>query len=348
MWNRDSILTSGALLGFWRSRGQPPETADAASCSVANNTDSRSPPEGGVTKSDALVDQLLADGRYALLLRPQISETLEPQHRRRASDALSQCMSEVPAGEVLVQPWTSNTADSSTEIPTLQVRVERLFLDRYAVTNSQFKKFVDCGGYLQSAFWHANIWPRVAELVDSTGQAGPQWWSKGCFADGCADHPVVGVSWFEAEAFASWVGKRLPSDAEWVKAASWPVGTEDCPPVQRRYPWGDTMDNEKANLWRSGVGRTTAVQDFAEGVSVGGIHQMVGNVWEWTDSNFQLWIDGAQAELEQPLKSLRGASFDTYFDCHADCQAQSADSPLARKHNVGFRCAISACDVVHQ
>ena len=115
--------------------------------------------------------------------------------------------------------------------------------------------------------------------------------------------------------------------------------------MQRRYPWGDSVDNKKVNLWSSGLASTAAVDQYPEGASVGGIHQMIGNVWEWTSSRFEPWIDGEQAELEQSLMSIRGASFDTYFDCHADCQAQSADCPLARKHNIGIRCAISACDV---
>jgi gamma-glutamyl hercynylcysteine S-oxide synthase len=220
------------------------------------------------------------------------------------------------------------------------------FLDRYAVTNREYRAFVESGGYEQMSLWDGMIWPAVLGFVDTTGQSGPRYWVNGTFPTGEADYPVVGVSWYEACAFARWVGKRLPTDAEWVKAASWPVFAEDSQPVQRRFPWGDAMDRKRANIWGSGFERTIPVRALPASVSASGIEQLVGNVWEWTSTTFGMW-DGPNDHLDSPqaLKSLRGGAFDTYFESQANCHFQSGASPLDRKHNIGFRCALGFCDV---
>jgi iron(II)-dependent oxidoreductase len=156
----------------------------------------------------------------------------------------------------------------------------------------------------------------------------------------------VGVCWYEAAAYARWIGKRLPTDAEWVKAASWPVAIAGHPLLQRRYPWGEAVDRTRANLWGSGPGRPVPVDEFPGGVSVGGVQQLIGNVWEWTADPLAVEEDG-DGELASPaheMKSLRGGAYDTYLDCQATCHYQSGDDALTRKHNIGFRCAISLCD----
>jgi iron(II)-dependent oxidoreductase len=221
------------------------------------------------------------------------------------------------------------------------------FLDRYPVTNARFYEFVAAGGYQDAALWDATILPAVLGFVDRTGEPGPRFWSGGCYDPAKKDHPVVGVSWYEAAAYARWAGKRLPTDAEWVKAASWPVPLSLGMRSQRRYPWGDTMDRSRANLWGSGPKGTVPVTAFAGGASVGSVYQLVGNVWEWMRGDFPP-ADGSQAEwiAETPLKSIRGGAFDTYFDKQATCQFQSGESALARKHNIGFRCAVGVCDLL--
>jgi iron(II)-dependent oxidoreductase len=189
----------------------------------------------------------------------------------------------------------------------------------------------------------------MLQFVDRTGQSGPKAWENGRYPVGKEDHPVVGISWFEASAYARWAGKRLASDAEWVKAAVWPVTAEGSRLMQRKYPWGDAMDRNLANLWGSGPGDTIPVMKHAEGMSVGGVQQMVGNVWEWTSTSFGAWEPAAvRLETDIPLKSLRGGAFDTYFEAQAQCQFQSGDSPLARKHNIGFRCAIGFHEIAER
>ena len=88
-----------------------------------------------------------------------------------------------------------------------------------------------------------------------------------------------------------------------------------------------------------------AVDQFAGGVSVGGLHQMIGNVWEWTASEFQLPGSGLFNAASVPLKSLRGGAFDTYFENQASCDFVSGDHPLTRRNNIGFRCAVGAWDL---
>lgn len=305
------------------------------------------------TDTDGLVEQMLAQGRFSLLLRPEIVTNLSQDHLRRAQEALEQNMALVPDGEVVLGRVDEALDDGKLDAEETAaargrvVQVERVFLDRFPVTNRQFYEFVADGGYQQMALWEKSIWPAVLDLVDSTGMPGPHHWENGRFPSGEENHPVVGVSWYEANAYAQWAGKRLSSDAEWVKAGCWPVPLSADTRVQRKYPWGDTMDRERANLWGSRKNHTAPVDQFAGGVSVGGVYQLIGNVWEWTGGNFRTTDHvGGRLELPTPMKSIRGGAFDTYFDNQATCQFQSGENPLGRRHNIGFRCAVGVCDVV--
>jgi iron(II)-dependent oxidoreductase len=141
------------------------------------------------------------------------------------------------------------------------------------------------------------------------------------------------------------MGKRLPTDAEWVKAACWPVATDGAAMIQRRFPWGDSLDRSRANLWGSGPNRVVAVTEFRAGISMGGMYQLIGNVWEWTASDFRLPPNQASADAAL-LKNIRGGAYDTYFDNQATSQFESGEYPLSRRHNIGFRCAIGTCDLV--
>jgi gamma-glutamyl hercynylcysteine S-oxide synthase len=308
-----------------------------------------------------LVAQMLAQSRYTLLLRRQIAASLPEELFARTLEALREAMALVPSGHVILGAEEAAGAGEAprektrretepTGAPVLHtsgrlVRVEPFFLDRYPVTNRQFYEFVAAGGYEEMALWDPSVWPAVLDMVDQTGMPGPRFWKDGCYAPGEEDLPIVGVGWYEAAACARWLGKRLPTDAEWVKAACWPVAVAANMLLQRRYPWGDTMDRGRANLWGSGPNRLVAVREFAEGVSVGGVYQLIGNVWEWTGANFQGNPADGELVLSTPMKSIRGGAFDTYLDNQATGQFQSGENPLLRRHNIGFRCAIGACDL---
>lgn len=296
-----------------------------------------------------LIEEMLAQGRYALLLRPQIINHLTSDQLERARRAIEEGMSLTPAGEVFVQaPPTvvDDRLDEEKDVPLGRlIHVDGYYLDRYLVTNRQYRQFVAAGGYENMSLWEPEVWPALLDLVDRSGNPGPRLWKDSRYGRGQDDHPVTGICWYEAAAYARWVGKRLPSDAEWVKAAAWPVNLPGRGTVQRTHPWGDSMDRGKVNLWGSGPGTTVSVREHASGVSVGGVYQLIGNVWEWTGGDYgTLDLDG-EANNGSMIKSLRGGAFDTYFDVQAHCQFQSGDYPLARKHNIGFRCALGVCDL---
>ena len=344
------------------SHSEAADTTDAGS-------ELHSPPTVSVeSRVHEFVDTLMSEGRFALLLRPQIATNLSPNLLALARQRLERQMTLVPEGEVLLEPHlTAGEPDNEAETLAAQgtvVHVDAAFLDRHTVTNRQFQVFVNAGGYDQMAIWDPTIWPAVLDFVDATGHPGPRYWQHGRFPPGKADHPVVGVSWYEAAAYARWVGKRLPTDAEWLKAGCWPVQLSRESRMQRKFPWGNAMDRSRANLWGSGPGDTVAVDEFTTGVSVGGVSQLIGNVWEWTAADFELpavpvsqfgasrsaeddrLSDYTSAIPRTPLKALRGGAFDTYFDHHAACQSASGDNPLARKYNIGFRLALGICDLV--
>jgi iron(II)-dependent oxidoreductase len=306
------------------------------------------PPVYDENDPTSLARRMLDHGRYALLLRPQIAVNVKKEQSQAAIRAMDDAMGIVPEGDVLLQSWRhANDRDEAGAHRERLVHVEAVYLDRYPVTNRQFQQFVDDGGYKHMPLWDPTVWPAVLDFVDQTGDPGPRHWRDGHYREGLDDHPVVGVSWYEGTAYARWAGKRLPSDPEWVKAGCWPVLTQGTRPIQRRYPWGDAMDRELANLWGSGPDATLSVYEYPGGVSVGGIYHLIGNVWEWTTSNFGVW-DASTRKLETmtPMKSIRGGAFDTYFETQATCQFQSGESPISRKHNIGFRCALAVCDVI--
>ena len=356
-------LMSGGLVGICyvvlitsgRSKGAsddvpPTDAPDVPTCAAATAPAARPP----VDPSDVhgLVAQMLSQSRHTLLLRRQIVGNLSDEHFQQAIDALREAAAVVPEGDVVLsgadQESVSAAQDEAGRRPSPghRVHVEGFFLDRFPVTNRQYYEFVAAGGYREMPLWETKIWPAVLDMVDQTGMPGPRYWTNGVYLPGEEELPVVGISWYEASACARWLGKRLPTDAEWVKAACWPVPTDSDALAHRRYPWGDTMDRSRANLWGSGPNRVVSVHDFAEGASVGGVYQLVGNVWQWTSGAFHGSPTDRDLELSSPMKNIRGGAFDTYFDNQATCQFQSGENPLCRRHNIGFRCAVGMCDVV--
>lgn len=342
------IVAAGCGFVCWLAlgcRGRPPARPGEDPAEMDDDADREPSVEVDAGDVESLVEGMLRQDRYALLLRKQVVGNLTPDQFAQARDALEEHMALVPEGQVTLFHSAAERIDRDD--PAEEQRfVQPLFLDRYQVTNAEYQQFVSAGGYQQMPLWDPQIWPAVLEFVDTSGAPGPRFWKKGRFAKGEGDHPVVGISWYEAAAYARWVGKRLPSEAEWVKAASWPVPLSESQQCQRKFPWGDTMDRQRCNLWGSGPGHVVPVTEFASGASVGGVHQLIGNVWEWTSGTFGVvTADGEELSLPMPMKSIRGGAFDTYFENQATCQFESGENPLARKHNIGFRCAVGLCDV---
>lgn len=142
--------------------------------------------------------------------------------------------------------------------------VEAFYIDRFPVTNAEYRVFVEATGWEQPAHWRRGTWP-----------------------EGKADHPVVQVTWDSALAYAQWAGKRLPSEREWERAAR---GTDG-----RAWPWGNAFDPARCNSSESGIWDTTPVGHYSPaGDSPCGAADMAGNVWEW--------IGGLPSPLRMPLR----------------------------------------------
>jgi iron(II)-dependent oxidoreductase len=307
---------------------------------------SRAEPFEPPKSTNALVNEMLSTGRYALLLRPQMNRHLDHEHIVRAVRHLDEAMALVPAGRVLLGPLAEQASSSSGAVDAdpkmlerFMLRIEALYLDRHTVTNNEFQQFLNSGGYEKLEYWDEEALPALLDFVDQTGHPGPRYWIEGHYRAGEDRHPVVGVSWYEASAFARWVGKRLPTDAEWTKAGAWPVESAPGRIAQRRYPWGESFDIRRANLWGSQRKGPVDVDEYPEGESVGGVHQLVGNVWEWSASPLFATVEPS-LHVPETYKSVRGGAFDTYFENHATCHYQSGEHPLARRHNIGFRLAL--------
>lgn len=223
--------------------------------------------------------------------------------------------------------------------PEIDVDVEPFLLARHPITNAQFQKFVDFGGYEELELWPKDIWPHLIDFKDLTGNPGPRFWRRGRHDRRLADHPVVGVCFYEAMAYAAWAGFRLPTEAEWQMAASWRIRSEAH--VLRRYPWGDALDTARCNIWASGVRNTVPVSAYEAGAAPNGVLQLCGNVWEWTASEFNVTDRHGRPIIgDMLMKSVRGGAFDTYFASQATSFFRTGLAALARVHNTGFRCAM--------
>jgi formylglycine-generating enzyme required for sulfatase activity len=209
----------------------------------------------------------------------------------------------VPGGKFLM----GNDAGDEYEKPAHIVAVTPFFIDQYEVTNEEY-----------------------AEFVKETNHKPPQTWKKGTYANDEARHPVTGVTWDDANDYAEWAGKRLPTEEEWEFAAR---GTDG-----RRYPWGDEWIAGAANAGGASHG-VVDVGSYPRGVSPFGAFDMVGNAWEWTDT-------GAPAQKGyKRLKVIRGCMYECDKE-HATATSRRpwpANGLAARYYsNTGFRCAKDA------
>lgn len=210
--------------------------------------------------------------------------------------------------------------------PKHQVFVTDFYLDRWPVTNAEYKQFVDATGHHVPNY-----------QVSWCNTQGYNWdLHTRMYPEGKADHPVVLVTWADAMAYAAWAGKRLPTEAEWERAARGLNG--------RRYAWGNNFAAECSNCLEAGLNETSPVGYFSPaGDTPEGVIDLVGNVWEWTNSLFQPFPynsdDGRESRQAQGFRVLRGASWMNDASV-ANCLSR-LDGDFQFYNNVGFRCAVS-------
>jgi ergothioneine biosynthesis protein EgtB len=202
-------------------------------------------------------------------------------------------MVKIPAG--YFEQGNDSIDALDNEQPVHQVYLDTYWIDRYPVTCGQYRLFIEAGGYQNPHCWLADGW----KWLQSQQIKQPLYWSDNTKWD---NHPVCGVSWYEAEAYTRFVGKRLPTEAEWEKAASWDIDRCD----RRIYPWGEaTPDTQKCNH-NNAIGQTTPVNAYPNGQSAYGCYDMLGNVWEWTASVF----DGYEGFATYPYVGYSKVYFD--------------------------------------
>ena len=286
---------------------------------------------------DVCAERLVRSGRYAQLLAAATDEW-PADAVQAAHQALQRKMALVPDGEVRIHAINASGSYDSIHLrpsgPTIHVGAS--YVDRCAVTNAEFEQFVQDDGYSQERLWPADVLPFVLQFVDTTGQPGPKNWENGHLREDKRHHPVTGVSFYEANAYASWCGKRLPSSAEWQRAGTWwDTGV--------KYPWGNAFDPTIANTWSAGHDSTVAAGDYQGGSTPNGIGQLVGNVWEWVFTSIDSAdVEGGTLYFEQVMGEVRGGAYDTYLPSQTSCLFRSAQPLLFRGGNVGFRCCVSA------
>jgi ergothioneine biosynthesis protein EgtB len=229
------------------------------------------------------------------------------------------------------------------EKPAHQVYLQDFAIEKALVTNGDYLEFIRAGGYKDFRWWFSEGWaavnlehweaPLYWELHDGEWMIRDYGGLKR--AEDRKDDPVCHVSFFEASAFAKWAGKRLPTEAEWEKAAS----------GVNRFPWGnDAPDLKRANLFENGLWTVAPVGSFPAGVSADGCHQLIGDVWEWTTSDYVPY-PGFKSEFDEyndkwfvNQKVLRGGSFATP-QLHIRSTYRNFFHANERWMTSGFRCA---------
>lgn len=223
-------------------------------------------------KFDITADQLRQLASMSGIVESAVEVKEKRKEARESLDELD-LMADIPAGEFIYQDG-KDTIEKPYQI------------DVYPVTNGQFEQFIKAGGYRNQDYWS----PEGKNWLSTERVGEPKYWKDDKWNQ--PEHPVVGVSYFEAKAYANWAGKRLPTEKEWERAAR---GTEGL-----NYPWGNEFDKERCNTKEAGIGKTTRVTRYPNGISPAGCYDMAGNVLEWTSS----WYD----ESEE-VRVLRGGSW---------------------------------------
>ena len=202
-----------------------------------------------------------------------------------------------------------NTPRSNNDArPEHKVITGAFYIDKTEVTNEAYKRF-----------------------CDATQYPTPPGWKNGAIPEGQEDFPVMRVSWYEAAAFAAWIGKRLPTEIEWEKTAR---GTD-----ARLFPWGNNWDWTKVVTQRESAYKVGSKPD---GASPYGVQDMAGNVYEWTANWYDAYPEAPIkfAEYGTSMKVIRGGGYD--YQSISQTYFRSVAFPRTRSDWIGFRCAVDA------
>lgn len=254
----------------------------------------------------------------------------EHQHHLRQTRLSSVALMPPPFAWVEI-PGGSGTMQTMRQKEPLQIPTKSYLITKYPVTNAQYAKFIEADGYEREGWWTPEGWA----ARQKQGWTQPRFWQDELWNR--SETPVVGVSWFEALAFCTWLTEEtgehivLPTEAQWQYAAQ---GTDG-----RKYPWGDEWDGARCNqnfslLGRNRPGHTTPVREYeGKGDSPFGVVDMAGNVWEWCLTVFK---DGHDVTL----RGLRGGSWSSQqLTDDFRCDRRYRGSHHSRSFIRGFRLA---------
>ncbi|HMJ55997.1 MAG TPA: SUMF1/EgtB/PvdO family nonheme iron enzyme [Polyangiaceae bacterium] len=221
--------------------------------------------------------------------------------------------------------------------PARQVPLAAYGIDRYPVTVAAYAAFIESGGYGDRRFWTAEGWDwRKEGAIERPRFWGEDEWQAYLFPN----HPVVGVSFYEAEAYAAFGGGRLPTEAEWEKAARGVDG--------RKYPWGNAWRDDACGMRGVGPRSTVPIGVFPKGQSPYGVRDLVGCVWQWCSDPFVGW--GGSADDDErapdlsgapPRRTTCGGAWNT-LQWSVSCLGRNGYPTTARFSNLGFRCVSPA------
>ncbi|HVG19905.1 MAG TPA: bifunctional serine/threonine-protein kinase/formylglycine-generating enzyme family protein [Blastocatellia bacterium] len=258
------------------------------------------------------------DGKDKLL-----AVNLKPGVRRNEID-YNGLMVLIPAGEFVM----GDDNHKPDEKPVHKVKLPDYYIDKFEVTNAQYKKFCDATGRTYSA---------RLQMYTEYFQNNP-------------DSPVIGVSWNDAVAYANWAGKRLPTEQEWEKAASWDPNAQK----KHQWSWGDSPDESRANL----SGKPSRTGQHAGGASAYGVQDMIGNASEWVEDFYHPYAENQEANQDFGTKHkvVRGGGFAQAIEYARTTSREhwppdTVAGPIVEagkskdlNSTIGFRCAISADD----
>lgn len=270
---------------------------------------------------------------FVLFMQQQLTQS-PISHPPSSIPTLSSPMIEISAGEF--EQGNDGIEALDNERSAHRLALETYWIDPYPVTCGEYQKFMEADGYQNPQWWSTAGWKWLQENpIDR-----PLYWSD---HPAFKYHPVCGLSWYEADAYCRFVGKRLPTESEWEKAASW----EPVLGKKRRYPWGEQEPTALLCNHDNQVGKTTPVNAYPAGVSAYGCWDMLGNVWEWTASWFEPY-EGfksypypgySQAYFDGEHRVLRGGSWTTR-PWSLRSSFRNWYHPGVRQILAGFRCAL--------